>query len=114
MVKAISVCAIPHTAWSAHLTKGTLAYDGQVMQKRVQIFHLVSHFDNHHRREKDPGANIRHLLHPLAPDLVTSYPGGATVNVIELGLLADEALVTGNTLAEAKPYAAVRRTEIPA
>jgi hypothetical protein len=84
------------------------------MHERMQIFHLISHFDDHHRREKDSGTNIRHLLHPLAPKSLLSYPGGATVDVIELGLLADKVLVAGSTLAEAKPYAAVRSTEIPA
>lgn len=45
-------------------------------------------------------------------DLRLPYASGAAVNVSELEFLADKVSETRSTFAEAKPYAAVRRTEI--
>jgi len=59
----------------------------------MEILHLIAHLHNHHRRQKDPRTNIRHLLCPLAAKMTpNSYPDCAVVDVLNLEYLADNAI----------------------
>ena len=58
----------------------------------MQILHLIAHLHNHHRRQKDPRTNIRHLLCPLTAEITpNSYPSRAATDILKLGFLADNA-----------------------
>jgi hypothetical protein len=54
------------------------------MHESVQVFHLISHFHDHHGGKKYPSADVRHLLSMLVTGIELPYLRCSTIQKIEL------------------------------